>query len=106
MILRRARLLHEGVRQGRDFAPNAFCQYLSNQLQVLWRQTLATVMLQRDPYLIKPAELRFAQGATFTGHAQHFPAESNGAGLWLLAVVLPINIDDLFGNVGVQQRGE
>ena len=63
-------------------------------------------MFQRDPDLVEAFKCGLVQAACLAGHSQHLPAEVDGDGLRLIAILLPIGVDDQFDDVGVEQRGQ
>ncbi len=74
MILGRARLLHEKIRQRDHLAPNAIGQHLAYQLQILLRQTLLAMLFQRDPHLVETIKFSLVEAICLARHAQYFPA--------------------------------
>ena len=64
------------------------------------------MMFQRDPDLVETVKCGLVQATCLAGHSQQFPAEVDGGDLRLIAILLPIRVDDRFDDIGVEQRGQ
>ena len=64
------------------------------------------MLFQRDPHLVETVKRGLVQATCLAGHSQHFPAKVDGAGLRLIAVLLPIRVNDQFDDIGVKERGQ
>ena len=64
------------------------------------------MLFQRDPHLVETFKCGLVQATRLAGHSQHFPAEVDGAGLRLIAILLPISVDDQLDDIGVEERSQ
>ena len=67
------------------------------------------MLFERSADLIETFECSVIEAACFTGHAKQLPAEGDSIGLRLLAILLPIGVEDFFDDVRIQkcsERGE
>ena len=64
------------------------------------------MLFQRDPDLVETVKCGLVQATCLASHSQHFLAKVDGGGLRLIAILLPIRVNDQFDDVGVEERGQ
>src|SRR5262245_26773974 len=59
---------------------------------------------QRDSHLVETAKCGLVQTTCLASHPEHVPAKVDGADLRLIAVLLPIRVNNPFNDIGVEER--
>ena len=63
------------------------------------------MLFERDPDVIETIKCGLVQTTCLTSHSQQFPAEVDGGPLGLIAILLPVRVDDSFDKIGLKKRG-
>ena len=66
----------------------------------------SAMLFQSRSHLVETVKCGLVQATCLAGHSQQFPAEVDGGGLRLIAILLPIGVDDPFDDIGVEERGQ
>ena len=101
-----AGLLHELLGQVHDPRPNPIREHVPDQGEVLRGHSVFAVLFEREPEVSEPSEGIFIKTADRMRKGNEPAAQIDRIGRGNLPILAPVAVEDLLGDIGMDQRAQ